>query len=51
MSDEELEQKIRQWGGTPSAVLENKEIMELSVSILRADLTLLKDYRFGERNF
>lgn len=47
LSDEELEQKIRSWGGTPAAVLENKEIMKLSVQILRADLTLLRNYRLS----
>ncbi|EDO41903.1 predicted protein [Nematostella vectensis] len=47
LSDEDLAERLRSWGGTPSAILENKEIMDLSVKMLRADLTLLEKYRYS----
>ncbi|XP_020895741.1 S-acyl fatty acid synthase thioesterase, medium chain isoform X2 [Exaiptasia diaphana] len=46
ISNEQLADKIRNWGGTPQAILDNKEIMDISVRILRADLTLVENYRF-----
>lgn len=45
ISNDQLADKIRNWGGTPQAILDNKEIMNISVRILRADLTLIENYR------
>lgn len=49
LSDDELIQKIRSWGGTPKALTENKDMMKIAVRVLRADLTLLHNYRYGNR--
>lgn len=48
LSDDDLIQKIRSWGGTPKALTENKDMMKIAVRVLRADLTLLHNYRYGE---
>ncbi|XP_031561904.1 S-acyl fatty acid synthase thioesterase, medium chain-like [Actinia tenebrosa] len=50
LSNEQLADKIKHWGGTPQAILDNKDIMDISVRILRADLTLLENYRFVPDN-
>ncbi|XP_020601729.1 S-acyl fatty acid synthase thioesterase, medium chain-like [Orbicella faveolata] len=49
LSDDELIHKIRSWGGTPKALTENKDMMKIAVRVLRADLTLLHNYRYGNR--
>jgi len=36
--------KIRSFNGTPAAVLENAELMELLLPVLRADFTLIETY-------
>ncbi|KAJ7387096.1 hypothetical protein OS493_004060 [Desmophyllum pertusum] len=46
LSDDDLIQKIRNWGGTPKALMANKGMMKIAVRVLRADLTLLQNYRF-----
>jgi medium-chain acyl-[acyl-carrier-protein] hydrolase len=38
-------EEIRQLNGTPSAVLENAELMELMLPLLRADFRLVETYR------
>jgi len=48
LSDDDLIKKIRSWGGTPKALTENKEMMKIAVRVLRADLTFLHNYRYGE---
>ena len=45
LSDDDLIQKIRQWGGTPKALTENQEMMKIAARVLRADLTILQNYR------
>jgi len=40
-----LIQKIRQWGGTPKALTQNQEMMKIAARVLRADLTVLQNYR------
>ena len=49
LSDDDLIKKIRNWGGTPRALTENKEMMKIIVRVLRADLTLLHNYRYGRK--
>jgi len=49
LSDDELIQKIRSWGGTSKALTENKDMMKIAVRVLRADLTLLRNYRYSKR--
>lgn len=48
LSDDDLIQNIRSWGGTPKALTENKDMMKIAVRVLRADLTLLHNYRYEE---
>jgi medium-chain acyl-[acyl-carrier-protein] hydrolase len=42
----EFIQELRQLNGTPEAVLNNNELMELLVPILRADFALLENYNY-----
>lgn len=45
LSQAEVEQWMRQVGGTPTLVLENRELMDLIVPALRADLEINDMYR------
>lgn len=45
LSDEEFLAHVRTYKGTPSAVLENEELMELLLPLLRADFGLAERYR------
>ncbi len=45
LSDEQFIEHVRTYKGTPSAVLENKELMELLLPLLRADFNLSEQYR------
>jgi len=40
--DAELIAELRRWGNTPDEVLENEELLELTLPILRADIALLE---------
>ena len=42
----EFIQELRQLNGTPEAVLNNNELMELLVPILRADFAVLENYNY-----
>lgn len=42
----ELMAELRRYNGTPTAVLENAELMELMLPILRADFALLETYYY-----
>lgn len=48
LSDDEFLAALRQLGGTPAEVLENRDLMELMLPTLRADFTLCDTYRYGE---
>lgn len=45
LSDEQFLEQVRTYKGTPSAVLDNKELMELLLPLLRADFNLSEQYR------
>lgn len=45
LSDKQFIDHVRMYKGTPSAVLENKELMELLLPLLRADFSLSEQYR------
>ncbi|MBB4716758.1 alpha/beta fold hydrolase [Streptomyces luteogriseus] len=45
LSDEEFTQRLRRLRGTPEELLENEELMELYIPILRADYTILDHYK------
>ncbi|MCS3473074.1 surfactin synthase thioesterase subunit [Pseudomonas sp. JUb42] len=48
-SDEELKADLRDLQGTPEEVLENQELMELTLPILRADFLMCGLYRYRAR--
>jgi medium-chain acyl-[acyl-carrier-protein] hydrolase len=45
LPDEAFLEEVRRLGGTPAAVLQNKEMMKLMLPVLRADLTMCGTYR------
>ncbi|XP_058959964.2 LOW QUALITY PROTEIN: S-acyl fatty acid synthase thioesterase, medium chain-like [Pocillopora verrucosa] len=47
-TDDDLIKKISSWGGTPKVLTESKDMMKIAARVLRADLTLLQNYRFEE---
>ena len=46
LPDREFLATIKKLGGTPDAVLQNEELMELFLPVLRADFTLLETYKY-----
>ncbi|NET45469.1 thioesterase II family protein [Okeania sp. SIO2B3] len=46
-SNQTLISTLREYGGTPEAVLENQDLMELFLPILRADFTLNEKYIYS----
>lgn len=48
LGDPQLVEKLKSLGGTPTAVLENPELLEIALPSLRADLRLLHSYRPGD---
>ncbi len=46
LSDSQLAEKIRRLGGTPPAVLEHPELLELILPTLRADFEVLDTYEY-----
>lgn len=44
LDDSEFKSELRRLQGTPAAVLENQELMELMMPLLRADFTLIETY-------
>jgi len=44
LSEPELLEKVRNFNGTPKAVLENSELMQMFLPILRADFAVLETY-------
>lgn len=46
LGDQELIDELRKYNGTPPAVLENRELMELLLPMIRADFSLVERYRY-----
>jgi medium-chain acyl-[acyl-carrier-protein] hydrolase len=46
LPDEEFKQELRRLGGTPEAVLEHQELMEMMLPMLRADFQLVETYAY-----
>jgi medium-chain acyl-[acyl-carrier-protein] hydrolase len=46
LDDDALIDKLREFEGTPPAVLENRELMELLLPMLRADFTMAETYSY-----
>lgn len=49
LSEQGFINEIRRYNGTPQQVLENKEMMNLMLPILRADFQMIETYRFKNR--
>ena len=47
LSEPEFVAELRRYGGTPETVFQNKELMELFLPLLRADMTLNDTYRYS----
>lgn len=50
LSDSEFLSSLRQFNGTPAEVLQNRDLMELLMPLLRADFTLCDTYSFDEES-
>jgi len=50
LSDEEFLKEIADLGGTPKEVLENKELLELCLPILKSDFKMLETYKHKEKS-
>ncbi|MFS0554773.1 thioesterase II family protein [Brevibacillus sp. 179-C9.3 HS] len=48
LSDDEFVSELRRFSGTPEAILQSKELMELFMPLLRADFTLDETYVYTE---
>lgn len=48
LSDDEFVKELRRFSGTPESVLQNKELMEIFIPILRADFTVDETYVYAE---
>lgn len=48
-SDEDVLAELRRQGGTPDSILRDREMMELALPVLRADLQLCGGYRYVPR--
>lgn len=46
LSDDEVVELIRAYGGTPEAVLSNRALMNFFIPSIKADLTLVRSYRW-----
>lgn len=46
MDNSALKKRLSEYNGTPAEVLDNHELMELLLPTIRADLTLLQNYRY-----
>ena len=49
LSDTKFIEELKRFAGTPAAVLENKQLMEVFLPILRADFTVDETYVFQEK--
>ncbi|BBB92138.1 MAG TPA: thioesterase II family protein [Methylomusa anaerophila] len=48
LPDDEFVKELRRLSGTPEAILQNRELMELFIPILRADFTVDETYVYSE---
>jgi surfactin synthase thioesterase subunit len=48
LSDQQLVQKIREYGGTPESILSNADMMALFTPILKADFKLFETYEYQQ---
>ncbi|MDO4535723.1 MAG: thioesterase domain-containing protein [Clostridium perfringens] len=50
LADKEFVDKLIKLGGTPKEVIENKELLELCIPILRSDFKILNSYVYSEKD-
>lgn len=50
LPDKEFREKLEMYGGTPKAVLESDELMELLIPILRADFSICETYVYQQNS-
>ncbi|WP_455794971.1 thioesterase II family protein [Clostridium butyricum] len=50
MPDSLFMQKIMELGGTPKKLLEDKEVLEFFLPILKNDIKIIEEYKYEERN-
>jgi medium-chain acyl-[acyl-carrier-protein] hydrolase len=50
LPDQELLQELEKLGGTPPEVLRYRELMELFLPVVRADLQVLETYRYSQES-
>lgn len=50
LSDKELIHRLRELDGTPETILNNKELLNLVLPIMRADLQICETYQFSNDN-
>ena len=48
LPDDEFIEAIRDFGGTPEAIFEHRELLNMTLPILRADLKILDTYQYQE---
>src|SRR5262249_49336044 len=46
LTDDELQARLAEFGGTPQEVLDSAEFMEIMLPIARADLVACEDYQY-----
>lgn len=51
MSDDEWQRELEQKGGTPAGLLDDPQVRELFLPIIRADYTLLENYRLASHTY
>lgn len=48
LDDESIKKDLFEYGGTPGEVMENEELLEIIIPIMRADLKVLNSYKYVE---
>ncbi len=48
LDDQSVKNSLFEYGGTPDEVMENEELLEIVIPIMRADLMVLNSYRYVE---
>jgi len=48
LPDAEFIQRVNQWGGLPDLVVQNEELMQIFLPILRADFKIIESYIYNE---
>ncbi|WP_218011789.1 thioesterase II family protein [Bacillus cereus] len=49
--DEKFKNEIKQMGGTPQEILDNPELLDIFIPILKSDFKIIENYIFSNNNF